>query len=113
MKAFRIILVIALLLTVAIPASAEIMCFYKGNDYLEFSENTKLAYIAGLSDMTQTLIEHYNPEIYKKYYEALKDMLLGQHVKILEKYLAENPEKLHRSMAVLYFYAINEIVYDE
>jgi len=52
MKLLKIFLVISLLLTVIIPASAEkVFCFYSGNDYLEFSESTKLAYVAGLSDM--------------------------------------------------------------
>ena len=106
------ILVIALLLTVAIPANTT-LTFYNGSMYLEFSENAKMSYVAGLSDMANTLIEHYEPEVYKKYKEALKDMSLGQEIKILHKYLEENPEELHFTVAISFLNAIDEIVFKE
>ncbi len=112
MKAFRIILVIALFLTIVIPASASIG-FCNGNRYLEFSEGAKISYVAGLSDMAKALIEHYEPEKYKKLCELTENMTIGQLVKILDKYLEENPKKLHFSAAVCFLYSLDEIVYEQ
>ena len=111
MKAFIIILIIALLLTIVIPASASIG-FCNGSRYLEFSEGAKISYVAGLSDMAKVLIEHYEPEKYKKLCELTQNMTIGQLVKILDKYLEENPKKLHFSAAVCFLYALDEIVYE-
>ena len=112
MKLLKIFLVIALLLTVIIPASAEkVLCFYSGNDYLEFSESTKLAYVAGLSDMANTLIQHYESKKYQKIWELTKNILLGQTVKILDKYLEEHPEELHIAVAISFLNVIDEIVF--
>lgn len=114
MKLLKIFLVIALLLTVIIPASAEkVLCFYDGNDYLKFSESAKRAYVAGLSDMANTLIQHYEPKKAKKIYELTKDMTLGQTVKILDRYLEEHPEELHNSVAVSFLNAIDEILFEQ
>jgi len=112
LKAFRIILVIALFLTIVIPASTSIG-FYNGNRYLKFSEDAKIAYVAGLSDMADTLTEYYEPEKYKKLCELTKDMIIGQLVKILDRYLEEHPEELHLSVAITFLYALDEIVYKE
>ena len=112
MKLLKIFLVIALLLAVIVPVSAEkVLGFYDGNAYLKFSESTKRAYVAGLSDMTNTLIQYYELEKAKKIYELTKDMLLEQMVKILNRYLEEHPEELHNSVAVSFLNAIDEIVY--
>ena len=110
MKTFRIILVIALLLAIAIPANTT-LTFYNGNMYLKFSKSEKIYYVAGMSDMQNALIEHYNPKKYKKIKELTKDMTLGQTILILDKYLEENPEELHNPVAISFLNAIDEIVY--
>ena len=38
-------------------------------------------------------------------------MTLGQTVRILDRYLEEHPEELHKSVAISFIYAIDEIVY--
>ena len=114
MKPLKIILIIVLLLTVTISISAfGALSFYSGNEYLQFSEKVKMAYVAGFSDMSNILIEYYEPEKYQKIIELTKDMTIGQTVKILDKYLEENPEKLHISAAVLFLNAIDEIIYQK
>jgi hypothetical protein len=40
-------------------------------------------------------------------------MTIGQLVKILDKYLEENPEKLHHVVGSSFMHALNEIVYKE
>ena len=112
MKAFIIILIIALLLTIVIPASASIG-FCNGSRYLEFSEGAKISYVAGLSDMAKALTEHYEPEKYKKLCELTENMTIGQLVKILDKYLEENPEKLHHAVGSSFMHAIDEILFKE
>lgn len=112
MKLLKIFLVITLLLTVITPANTT-LTFYNGNMYLEFSKSEKIYYVAGLSDMASTLIEDYEPEKYKKIKELTKDMTIEQTVKILDKYLEENPEKLHISVAISFVLAIDEIIYKE
>ncbi len=112
MKAFRIILVIALFLTIVIPASASIG-FCNGNRYLEFSEGAKISYVAGLSDMAKALIEHYEPEKYKKLCELTENMTIGQLVKILDRCLEEHPGKLHVLVSETFLYAIDEIIFEE
>lgn len=112
MKLLKIFLVIALLLAVIVPASAEkVLGFYDGNAYLKFSESAKLTYVACLSDMANTLIQHYEPKKAKKIYELTEDMTLGQMVKILNLYLEEHPEELHNAVAVSFLNAIDEIVF--
>ena len=114
MKLLKIFLIIALLLTVIVPVSAEkVLSFVDGNEYLKFSKSTKRAYVAGLSDMTNTLIQYYEPEKAKKIYELTKDMLPGQMAKILNRYLEEHPEELHNSAAVSFLNAIDEIIFKE
>ena len=112
MKLLKIFLVITLLLTVIIPANTT-LTFYNGNMYLKFSESEKLAYVAGLSDMQNVLTEFHEPGKYKKIKELKKDMTIEQTVKILDKYLEENPEKLHISVAISFVLAIDEIIYKE
>lgn len=90
-----------------------VLCFYNGNEYLELAKNARLALVAGLSDMANTLIQYYEPKKYKKIYELVRDMTLGQKVKILYKYLEEHPEKLHNSVAGSFLNAIDEIVFKE
>ena len=112
MKAFRIILVIALFLTIVIPASASIG-FCNGNRYLEFSEGAKISYVAGLSDMAKALTEHYEPEKYKKLCELTEDMTIGQLIKVLDRYLEEHPEELYVLVSVTFLHAIDEILFEE
>ena len=114
MKLLKIFLIIALLLTVIVPVSTEkVLGFITGNKYLTFSESTKLAYVAGLSDMADTLIKYYEPKKYQKFYELTENMLLDQMVKILNRYLEEHPEKLHNSAAVPFLNAIDEAFFKE
>ncbi len=111
MKPLKIILIIALLLTVTISVSAvDILFFYNGNEYLQLSVNDKFDFVAGLSDMNHVLVEYYDPERYLKMFEAIKNMNLSQIVKIFDKYLEENPEELHMSAAVSFSCAIDEII---
>ncbi|GAI91623.1 unnamed protein product [marine sediment metagenome] len=112
MKPLKIFLIIALLLAIAIPASVALV-FYDGHKYLTFSESTKLSYVAGLSDMANTLIQYYEPEKAEKIYKLKKDMLLDQMVLILNRYLEEHPEALHNSAAVSFLNAFDEIIYRE
>jgi len=112
MKLLKIFLVITLLLTVIIPANTT-LTFYNGNMFLKFSESEKLAYVAGLSDMQNVLTEFHETGKYKKIKELTKDMTIEQTVKILDKYLEENPEKLHISVAISFVLAIDEIIYKE
>jgi len=115
MKLLKIILVIALLLMVTISVSANkiVFAFVSGNDYIKYSAQNKIDFVEGLMDMTTTLTQHYNPELYLKILEVMKDMTSGQIVKILDKYLEENPEELHTAAAVCFLIAISEIVYQE
>lgn len=112
MKAFRIILVIALLLTIAIPTSA-IRGFYNGNRYLEFSRNAKTYYVAGLTDMARALTKYWKPEKYKNLSELTKGMTNGQLVLIFDKYLGEHPEELHWLAAETFLLAITELIDEE
>jgi len=83
-----------------------------GNDYLKFQEYEKVIYVRGLMDALYAIFEAYEPEIYQKYGEKMKDMTLEQIVKIFDKYLDENPENLHWSAAVCFLYALDEIIYE-
>jgi flagellar basal body-associated protein FliL len=107
MKLLKIILIIALLLTVVTSVSATV--FFSGNKYMKFSENEKLHYVAGLSDMTDILLKTLNPEKYQEFKEITKNVTLGQIVKIFDKFLEENPEELHHSTSSLFFAAIDEV----
>jgi hypothetical protein len=113
MKLLKIFLVITLLLTIIIPASAIILYFYDGNEYLKLSESAKLSYVAGLSDMAGFLILRYDIVKSTKIWNVTKNMTIGQVVKILNKYLEEHPEELHLSVAFSYLNAIDEIVFKE
>ena len=112
MKLLKIFLIIALLLTITASVSATVH-FYNGNKYMELSENDKLSYVTGLIDMAYALTECFQPEICQKMVEATKGMTLGQLVKILDKYLEENPEKLHNPTSVTFFRAIDEIIWNK
>jgi len=84
-----------------------------GNEYLEFEEYQKSFYVAGLMDATYEIFKNFKPEIYQKYVEATEDMSVSQLTKILNKYLEENPEILHSSVAGSFLNALNEIVFKE
>ena len=57
------------------------------------------------------LLNTYVPEKYQKYKEAIEDMTLVQLTKILDKYLEENPEKLHYTVGSSFMHALDEIIY--
>ena len=109
------ILVIALLLTVAIPVSANeiLLSFQDGNEYLELSESEKLFYVEGLADMLGFLFYLYDIEKHKKLVDKMENIRCDQMVKIYNKYLEEHPEDLHYMAAYTYFEAINEIIFKE
>jgi len=87
--------------------------FTKGNEYLEFPQYEKIFYIRGMVDSIFTLLKAYMPEKYQEYKEAMEGMTLVQLTKILDKYLEENPEKLHYAIGVSFLYALDEIVYKQ
>lgn len=62
-------------------------------------------------DAIYTIFFHLDPEIYQKYVEATEGMTVSQLIKILDKYLEENPEILHCAVADIFLDALNEIVY--
>jgi len=64
-------------------------------------------------DATYEIFKNFKPEIYQKYVEATEDMSVSQLTKILNKYLEENPEILHSSVAGSFLNALNEIVFKE
>jgi len=66
-----------------------------------------------MMDSIFALLKAYVPEKYQKYNEAMEDMTLVQLTKILDKYLEENPEKLHYAVGVSFLYALDEIVYEQ
>lgn len=117
LKAFRIILVIALLLTIAISVSANesdtFLCFLNGNEYLKLSKSEKLFYVQGLADMAILLFYWYDIEKNRKLIDKMETSTAGQMLKIYNKYLEEHPEELHYAAAYTYFNAINEIVFKE
>jgi uncharacterized protein YneF (UPF0154 family) len=112
MKLLKIFLIIALLLTVVTSVSA-FVGFFSGNKYMEFSENEKFHYVAGLIDMTIASTQVYHEEKYLKIKGTMENMTLGQIFKIFNKYLEENPEELHNGASYLFMLAINEIIYQE
>jgi len=70
-----------------------------GNEYLEFEEYEKWVYVRGMTDAIYATLRTFRPEIYQKYRETTKDMIVSQLTKILDRYLEENPEKLHYAVA--------------
>ena len=90
-----------------------IASFTKGNEYLEFPQYEKKFYIRGMMDSIFMLLQAYVPEKYQKYKEAMEDMTLVQLTKILDKYLEENPEKLHHAVGSSFLHALDEIVYKQ
>jgi hypothetical protein len=82
-----------------------------GNEYLEFEEYEKWVYVRGMTDAIYATLRAFRPEIYQKYKETTKDMVVSQLTKILDKYLEENPEKLHYAVANSFIRALSEIVY--
>jgi len=95
-------------------SNERVRSYTNGNDYLkmsEYSEHYKLFYIRGLMDATYELLSVYKPEKYLEYKAIIKDMHVSQLVKILDKYLEENPEILHHCAADSFLCALDEIVY--
>ena len=90
-----------------------IASFNNGNEYLKFEEYRKYFCVEGMIDAFYTIFFHLDPERYQKYVEATEDMTVSQLTKILDKYLAENPEILHCALADIFKDALNEIVYKE
>lgn len=89
----------------------EVLSFTKGNEYLEFDRQQKLFYVRGLMDAIWAILDSREPEMYEKYEEVTEGMTLLQLTKILDKYLEENPEKLHYIVVDSFLWALNEIVY--
>ncbi len=90
-----------------------IASFTKGYEYLEFQQYEKIAYIRGMMDSIFALLQAYVPEKYQKHKEAMEGMTLAQLAKILDKYLEENPEKLHYAVGSTFLNALSEIVFKE
>ena len=123
MKTKGIVIFLVLMVLVAfIPANLSkaeeqdqegVLSFTSGNRYLEFQEYQKLFYVRGMIDTTYAILQTFKPEIYQKYEEVMEDMTVLQLQKILDKYLEENPEKLHYAVADSFLIALNEIVFKE
>ena len=118
MKAKGIIIFLILMILFSfIPVSfsnESVRSYTSGNDYLkmsEYSENYKLFYVRGLMDATYVLLSVYKPEKYLEYKAMIEGMHVSQLVKILDKYLEENPEILHYGAADIFLCALDEIVY--
>lgn len=85
--------------------------FASGNDYLEYDDNSKLAYVMGLSDMFNELTKVYDfSKLYSDLEKATENMTSVQTKAIFDKYLEEHPEGWHHTAASLFRLAIFEIV---
>ena len=119
MKKGTVVFLILLIIFLPIMVSSlnakeqeEVLNATNGNEYLKFQEYERVFYVRGLMDAVYAIFQAFNPEIYQKYEDKMKDMTVLQLTKILDKYLEENPEKLHYSAAVSFLYAIDEIIFD-
>jgi len=121
MKAKGIVIFLVLIILISfVPANLSkaeeqdqkyIASFNNGNEYLEFEEYQKWFFVQGMMDAIYTIFFHLDPEIYQKYVEATGGMTVSQLIKILDKYLEENPEILHCAVADIFKDALNEIVF--
>jgi hypothetical protein len=106
-KVIMLVLVIVLLLS---QVGYSLWNIITGNQYLEQSETQKTIYFAGLFDMWSFMIYHNFSEYYQVVDEKTKDMTVPQIRRIFEKYLENNPERLHFSSASLFNSAMDELI---
>lgn len=121
MKAKGIVIFLALMILVSFIlanlSEAEeqdqegVLCFFKANEYLEFPEEFRQSYVAGLMDSAYVCLWAFEYEKYQKYRELTRDMTVEQLWKIFDKYLEEHPEELHYSAGACFLNALDEIVY--
>jgi hypothetical protein len=88
----------------------ETKAFITGDNYLKFTEDSKMNYVGGLIDMLYMQTHIYNPELYFKLEEITKNMTGLQIKAIFDKYLEENPEGWYYSAAGLFWTAMDEII---
>lgn len=108
-------LVLMLLFLALLPSFSQgqeeiIGWFLTGNSYLNLSEEFKLSYVGGLTDMLSEATSLYVPELYPYLYETIQGMSGIQLMAIFDKYLEEYPEERHFSAASIFYVAIMEIV---
>jgi len=89
----------------------QIVGFVTGNKYLTYNDNSKLAYVMGLSDMFHALTKVYGfSKLYSDIAKVTINMTAGQTKAIFDKYLEEHPEDWHYNAASTFRLAIMEIV---
>jgi hypothetical protein len=84
--------------------------FESGNSYLAAPDLYKVGYIAGASDAYRVGITAHDSNL-ESFVETIRPMTLGQIKDIAEKYMKDNPQHRHHSMAGLILGAINTLPY--
>lgn len=81
--------------------------FYTGNDYLKKDQLVRLGYIAGITDAYWLVAREkaINATLFEKY---TKDMTISQIQAIVEKYMKDNPQHWHKTMASAVYVAVTE-----
>ena len=107
---FLVLLIIFLLISVSfLNAQDSLRYFVDGHKYLDFSKYEKGCYVAGMIDTVCAILINIEPEAYHEIVEAFNGMTVSQIVKMLNKYLEENPEELHISAAISFLNVIREL----
>ena len=77
----------------------ETKAFITGDNYLKFTEDSKMNYVGGLIDMLYMQTHIYNPELYFKLEEITKNIIQGK--KYVSAYKAYLLIPLHNSFYYL------------
>jgi len=66
-----------------------------------------------MMDAINAILYVFESTVYEKFEKVSEGIAVSQFVKILDKYLEENPEILHHTVASSLAGVLNEIVYKE
>ena len=113
-KVIMLILLIVLVLSQGLSVYAQevkAMCAISGEAYLKLEQEYKIFYVTGTVDTILIMLRAFAPDRYEKYRAGIENMTSVQIIKILDKYLEENPEMLHYGAPASFLYAFDEIIY--